>query len=64
MLLACFGDQELMLSLGKSDSLIWHSGLSGFPALGPSHPTGGRHICNDRLLHSILRGQNPVVVYD
>jgi hypothetical protein len=59
VLLACAGDQELRLSSGKLDGLVWHSRLSDFSALRPSYPTGSRHICNGCLLRSSLRGQNP-----
>jgi hypothetical protein len=59
MLLAHDGDQELLLSSEKSDGPVWHSGLSGFPVLMPSCPTGGRRIHSGHLLHSSLCGQNP-----
>jgi hypothetical protein len=59
VLLARAGDQELLLSFGKSDVLVWNSELSDFPILRPSCPASGRRIRNGRLLHSGLRGQNP-----
>jgi hypothetical protein len=58
-LLACAGNQELLLSLGKPDGLVWHFNLSSFPALRPSCPASGRRIRNGRLQHSSLRCQNP-----
>jgi hypothetical protein len=62
MLLTRLGDQELLLSLGKLDGPVWHSGLSSIPILRPSCPASGRRIRNDRLLRSSLRGQNPQYV--
>jgi hypothetical protein len=47
------------MPLRKLDGLVWHSGLSNFPALGSSCPTGGRRKCSGHLLRSCLSGQNP-----
>jgi hypothetical protein len=57
--LAHGGDPELLLSLGKMDGLVWHSGLFGFPVLKSSCPASGRCICNGCLMRSSLHGQNP-----
>jgi hypothetical protein len=59
MLITRADDQELLLSLGKLDDPVWHFGLSSFPALRPSYPIGGRRICNNHLLSSSPRAQNP-----
>jgi hypothetical protein len=59
VLLARADDQELLLSLGKLDGQVWHSGLSDFSTLKPSYPASDRRIHNDRLPRSSLRGQNP-----
>jgi hypothetical protein len=59
MFLARAGDQELLLSPGKPDGLVWNSVLFGFLALRPSCTAGGRHTRNGYLLHSSLHGQNP-----
>jgi hypothetical protein len=55
---ALAGDQELLLPLGKLDGLVWHSGLSDFPALKLLCPTDGRRIRSGHLLRSSLQGQN------
>jgi hypothetical protein len=52
-------DQELQRLSGKPDGPILHLGLSDFPNPGLFCPTGGRRVCNSRLLRSNLRGQNP-----
>jgi hypothetical protein len=59
VLLTHASDQELLLSSWKLDGPVCHCGLSNFPILRPSCPTGGRRVCNGRLLHSSLCGQNP-----
>jgi hypothetical protein len=48
-----------LLPSGKPDGLVCHFKLFGFPALRSSCPTGGRCICNGRLLCSSPRSQNP-----
>jgi hypothetical protein len=55
---ACADDQELLLSLGKPNHLVWDSRPSGFPILGSFYPAGGWHSRNGHLLRSTLRGQN------
>jgi hypothetical protein len=52
------GDQELLLLPGKSDGLVWHSGLSGFPVLGLPYLAGGRCVCNGCLQRKSLHSQN------
>jgi hypothetical protein len=42
------------MSPGKPDGLVWHFGLSGFPALRPSYLTDDRHVHNDHLLRNSL----------
>jgi hypothetical protein len=42
------------MSSGKPDGLVWHFGLSGFPALRPSYLTDDRHVHNDHLLRNSL----------
>jgi hypothetical protein len=59
VLLARVGDQKLLLSPRKLDDPVWHFRLSSFPILRLFCPTGGRRVCNGRLLHSILHGKNP-----
>jgi hypothetical protein len=58
VLLARASDQELLLSFRKLHVLVWYSKLSDFPILRPSCIASGRRICNGRLLHSSLHGQN------
>jgi hypothetical protein len=60
--IAYAADQRLLLPSGKSDGLVWHSGLSDFSVLEPFCSVGGRHSCNDRLICSTLHGQNPQLV--
>jgi hypothetical protein len=59
VLLAHASDQELMLSPGKLDGLVWHSKLFDFPGLGFPYPASGRHVHNGHLLCNSLYGQNP-----
>jgi hypothetical protein len=47
------------LSSGKTDGPVRHSGLSSFPFLRSSCPTGDRHSRDDHLLRGSLHGQNP-----
>jgi hypothetical protein len=58
-LIACVAALELMLSSGKPDGPIYHSGLSGFPVLEPSYLATGWCSRNDYLLCSSLHDQNP-----
>jgi hypothetical protein len=44
------GDQVLLLLPGKPDGSIWHSGLSGFPALRLFYPARGRRAHNGCFL--------------
>jgi hypothetical protein len=53
-LIVCVVVLEFLLSLGKSDGLVWHSRLSGFPAWY----VVGRHLHNSLLLRGSLHGQN------
>jgi hypothetical protein len=52
-------DQELLLSLGKSDHPIWDFGPSDFSGSESYCHVGGRRIRNDRFPSSSLYGQNP-----
>jgi hypothetical protein len=52
------GDQVLLLPPEKLDGLVWHSGLSGFPALKLLCSADGRRACSGYLLCSSLYGQN------
>jgi hypothetical protein len=51
-------DQVLSLPPGKSDVPVWHSRLSGFPALKLLCPADGRCVRSSHILHSSLYGQN------
>jgi hypothetical protein len=53
------GDQVLSLPPGKPNGLVWHSGLSDFPAPKLVFPANGRCVRSSHLLHSSLHGQNP-----
>jgi hypothetical protein len=44
------GDQVLLLLSGKPDGPVWHSGLSGFPALRLFYPVRGRRVHNGCFL--------------
>jgi hypothetical protein len=59
---ALASDQVLLLPLGKLDGPVWHSGLSGFPALKLLCPANGRRVRNGHLLCSSLHSQNPTHV--
>jgi hypothetical protein len=56
--LAHASDQELLLLPGKSDGLVWHSELCGFPDLELPYPASGRRVCNGRLLRKSPQSQN------
>jgi hypothetical protein len=53
------GDHMLSLPPAKLDGLVWHSGLSDFPALKLLCPADGRCVRSSHLLHSSLYCQNP-----
>jgi hypothetical protein len=53
------GDQVLSLPTGKLDGLVWHSGLSDFPAPKILYPTDGRCVRSSHLLRSSCHSQNP-----
>jgi hypothetical protein len=54
----CAAVQELLLSLGKPDGLVWYFGQSGLPVLGPFYPIGGRSSRDSRFMCSSLHDQN------
>jgi hypothetical protein len=49
----------LLLLSGKPNHPVWGSEPSNFPVSESCCLAGGRRICNGRLLHSSLHGQNP-----
>jgi hypothetical protein len=52
------GDQVLSLPPGKTNGLIWHFRLFGFPAPKLLCPADGQCVRSSHLLHSSLHGQS------